>query len=115
MIVAAADPALVQLLTAVLRDAELRVYQAHDAQAAYELALELGVDVVVTNSCVGTVDGDILVNALRSRRPQLPVLHISAGRLQDRKVEEHIPPGVPSLKEPFTEQELLQAVATLLP
>jgi DNA-binding response OmpR family regulator len=112
--VAAADPALVGVVTQVLREAELRVFQAYDAQAAYELALALRADVVLTNSCVGTVAGDLLVHALRRDLPQLPILHISAGRAQDRKVEARTPDDVPSLEEPFTGQELLRAVAAVL-
>ena len=114
-IVAAADPALVQRVTDVLRAADLRVYRAYDAQATYELAVQLGVDIVVTNSCIGTIDGDILVHALRRRLPHLPILHISGGGAQDRLVEARIPEDIPSLELPFSDQELVQAVAAVLP
>lgn len=113
-IVAAADPALVKFLSRVLQGADCRVFEAHDAQSAYELALQLGADVLVTNSCVGTVQGDILVHALRRARPGFPILHISAGYAQDRRVEERIPDDVPSLEEPFTNEKLVAAVAALL-
>ena len=116
VVVAAADPRLVAYVSHVLTEADCRVFRAYDAQAAAKLALggALHVDVVVTNSCVGDVEGDTLVAALRRRRPGLPVLHISAGTPQDREVAAHVPADVPTLEEPFTDRELLEAVQSVL-
>jgi DNA-binding NtrC family response regulator len=114
-VVAAADPRLVACLTHVLHEAECRVFHACDALTAFELAAGLvQVDLVVTNSCVGTVEGDILVNALRRKRPQLPILHVSAGQRSDREVEAKIPADVPSVDEPFTDGQILEAVRSVL-
>ena len=116
IVVAAADPRLVAYVSHVLTEADCRVFRAYDAQAVAELALggTLQVDLVVTNSCVGEVEGDTLVAALRRHLPRLPVLHISAGTAQDREVAANVPADVPTLEEPFTDEQLLQAVRSLL-
>jgi DNA-binding response OmpR family regulator len=103
VVVAAADPRLVRYVTHVLHEADCRVFQAYDALAAYTLA-----------SGVIQVDGDTLINALRRRLPRLPVLHLSAGEQRDREVEANLPPDVPTLEEPFTDGQLLQAVRATL-
>ncbi len=115
IVVADEDRALLAFMVDTLRESGCRVFAAHDARAAYELVVHYAVDVVVTNSCVGQVEGDHLVHALRRVRPTLPILHISAGRQQDREVEARIPLDVPSLEEPFTAEQLLVAVGALLP
>ena len=115
VVVADEDRALLAFMVDALRESGCRVFAAYDARAAYDLVAQHQVDLVVTNSCVGQVAGDHLVNALRRVRPALPILHISAGRQQDREVEAKIPADVPSLAEPFTAQELLVAVRALLP
>jgi DNA-binding NtrC family response regulator len=114
VVVADEDMALLAFMVGALRESGCRVYAAHDALAAYELVAQHQVDLVVTNSCVGHVEGDHLVNALRRVHPALPILHISAGREQDRAVETRIPADVPSLEQPFTATELLAAVGRLL-
>jgi DNA-binding response OmpR family regulator len=113
-IVAAAEPGLVGFVTLVLYGVDCVVFRAYDALAAYELAIQLNVDFVVTNSAVGQVEGDTLVRALRRRLPDLPVLHISAGEDRDRKVEAGLPEDVPSLEEPFTDEQLVEAVRSIL-
>ena len=116
VVVAAADPRLVAYISQVLTEADCRVFRAYDAQSAVELTLGLlqQVDLVVTNSCVGEVEGDTLVAVLRRRLPRLPVLHISAGTPQDREVAAKVPADVPTLDEPFTDEQLLQAARSIL-
>jgi DNA-binding response OmpR family regulator len=114
VVVADEDRDLLAFIVTVLRGSGCRVYAAYDALAAYELVIRHRVDLVVTNSCVGQVEGDHLIHALRRTRPALPILHISAGRQQDREVEARIPADVPNLDEPFTAEQLLSAVRALL-
>ena len=96
---------------ATLRDAGHCVFAAYDGDSACELALLVtDMDLLVTNSRIGAVSGRELIRLVRSEKPDLPILHIGEplpnpdGLLSD----------VPSLREPFTADQLLGSVAGLL-
>ena len=105
------DPMLLAFLATTLRDAGHCVFAAYDADAACELSLELDdVDLLITNTRLGSVSARELIRAVRREKPDLPILHVgeplpNADGLLD---------NVPNLREPFTAETLLAAVRDLL-
>ncbi|MEO6055911.1 MAG: response regulator [Gemmatimonadales bacterium] len=98
------DPELMSFLVGTLTEAGHCVFAAYDGDSACELALLIpNLDLLVTNTRLGTVSGRDLIRAVRKRYPRLPILHIGEpladpdGLLRD----------VPSLGEPFTADQLL--------
>jgi DNA-binding response OmpR family regulator len=105
------DPNLLALVVTTLRDAGYCVFAAYDGDAACELALALSeLDLLVTNTRLGTGSARQLIRLVRQEKPDLAILHVGDplpnpdGLLSD----------VPSLREPFTAEELLSAVQRLL-
>src|SRR6478736_9116478 len=82
-----------------LRDAGHCVYAAYDGQSALELvALLPNVDLLITNTRLGVVDGPELMRRARVMHPDLPILHIIRGSDPDGGT----PQRVPTLREPLT-------------
>jgi DNA-binding response OmpR family regulator len=105
------DPALMAFLVATLRDAGHCVFAAYDGDSACELALLIPeLDLLVTNTRWGVVTNRQLIKLVRSKRPELPILHIGDpmpnpdGLLDD----------VPALRLPFTADQLLGKVRELV-
>ena len=98
-------------LTETLRGAGHCVFAAYDGKAALELFIQLpGIDFIVTNTYLGIVHGPELVQRVRKIRPGMPILHVL--RVDDPDSE--MPPDVPSLREPFTPNQLLLKMGSLL-
>jgi two-component system cell cycle sensor histidine kinase/response regulator CckA len=105
------SPDKLYALTKTLREAGHCVFAAYDGEAALELVTLLpNVNLLVTNTRLGIVDGATLMRATRRLRPDLPILHVS----HDPPQPDITPPGVPTLSEPFTPNELLMVVGSLL-
>jgi DNA-binding response OmpR family regulator len=105
------DPRLMAFLVGTLRDAGHCVFAAYDGDSACELALLIPeLDLLVTNTRWGFVSNRELIRQVRSRKPELPILHIGDpmpnpdGLLDD----------VPALRPPFTREELLRKVRDLV-
>jgi DNA-binding response OmpR family regulator len=105
------DPQLMAFLVGALREAGHCVFAAYDGASACELALLIpDLDLLVTNTRWGSVTNRELIRSVRSNRPGLPILHIGDpmpnpdGLLDD----------VPALRQPFTQEELLEAVRKLV-
>jgi DNA-binding response OmpR family regulator len=105
------DPKLMAFLVNTLRGAGHSVFASFDAESAYVLALVIpDLDLLVTNTRWGTVSNRELIRLVRSKRPGLPILHIGEpmpnpdGLLDD----------VPALREPFTADQLLTKVRSLI-
>ncbi len=105
------DPALMAFLVTTLRDAGHCVFAAYDGDAACELALLIPeLDLLVTNTRWGEMTNRELIKAVRSKRPEVPILHIGDpmpnpdGLLDD----------VPALRQPFTADQLLGKVRALV-
>ncbi len=105
------DPKLLTFLVTTLRDAGHCVFAAYDADSACELALAItDLDLLVTNTRLGTVSARDLIRQVRQDKPDLAILHVGDplpnpdGLLND----------VPTLQEPFTAEELLRAVRSQL-
>jgi two-component system cell cycle sensor histidine kinase/response regulator CckA len=104
-------PARLYALTQTLREAGHCVFAAYDGESALELVTLLpNVDLLITNTRLGIVDGPTLMRETRRLRPDLPILHLS----HDPPQPGITPPGVPTLTEPFTPNQLLLVVGSLL-
>jgi DNA-binding response OmpR family regulator len=94
-----------------LRDAGLCVFAAYDGQSALELVVQLeDIDLLITNTRLGAVDGPELMRRTRARRPDMPILHV----IHRSDSDGGTPPGIASLREPFTPNQLLLVVGSLL-
>jgi DNA-binding response OmpR family regulator len=105
------DPVLLTRVVTTLRDAGYCVFAAYDADSAFELSLLIpDLQLLITNTRLGTESARELIRQVRREKPGLPILHVGdplpdpEGLLQD----------VPSLHEPFSAGELLAAVRPLL-
>ena len=95
-----------------LREAGHCVFAAYDGQSALELVVELpDIDLLITNTRLGAVDGPELMRRTRDVRPAMPILHVvHRGDANDAAA----PLDVLTLREPFTPTQLLTAVGSLL-
>jgi DNA-binding response OmpR family regulator len=105
------DPMLLAFLATTLRDAGHCVFTAYDAEAACELTLVLDeVDLMITNTRLGSVSARELIRAVRRTKPHLPILHVG----EPLPNTDGLLDNVPNLREPFTAETLLVAVRDLL-
>ena len=103
------DPKLLTAIVKIKRDAGHNVFAAYDGLSACELAEYIpNLDLVISNTRMKTLKAPELIRRVRSVKPWLAILHMGdplpAGRLT----------GVPSVREPFTSDELLDAISALL-
>jgi DNA-binding response OmpR family regulator len=105
------DPALLAVVVTTLRDAGHCVFAAYDGDSACEIALLIPeLQLLITNTRLGTVSGRELIRRVRQEKPELPILHLGEplpeadGLLMD----------VPTLREPFTSEQLLAAVEAVV-
>ncbi len=102
--------ALLLSVTGLLRMNGYSVFQAYDGQAAAELCRELpDISLLVVNTVGTGMYTPALVRIVRNFHPGLPVLHIGKSTIPG------MPPGVPTLEESFTADQLLSAVGALVP
>jgi DNA-binding response OmpR family regulator len=96
-------------LTDTLRDAGHCVFPVQDGRSALELAVELKhIDLLVTNTRLGGMDGLTLIKLVRHMRPSVRILHVVEAK------DDGTPPDVLRLREPFTSDQLLVAVGALM-
>jgi CheY-like chemotaxis protein len=101
-------------MVATLRSAHCSVHQAHDALAALEVTLGLGtIDLLITDASWPRVKGPQLIWQVREKMPTLQILHIANLEFLPGTAPDELPPDVPTLREPFTSAELLNAVRAL--
>jgi DNA-binding response OmpR family regulator len=103
------DPLLLARIVETLRHAGHAVFAAYDSGSACELALIIpDLALLVTNTRMGSTTVRDLIRRIRTERPGLRILHVGEPlpypELRD----------VPSLREPFTPEELMAAVRPLL-
>ena len=97
-------------VTSLLRMSGYCVFQAYDGEAAAELCRELpDISLLVVNTVGTGMYTPALVRIVRNFHPGLPVLHIGKSTIPG------MPPGVPTLEESFTADQLLSAVGALVP
>ena len=94
-----------------LRDAGHCVFAAYDGLSALELVVQLpNIDLLITNTRLGVVDGPKLMRQTRTLRPDMAILHV----VHHGDSGDGTPPDVPTLREPFTPNDLLMVVGSLL-
>jgi CheY-like chemotaxis protein len=94
-----------------LRDAGHCVFAAYDGQSALELVAQLShIDLLITNTRLGAVDGLELMRRTREVRPDMPILHV----IHVSDTDGATPADIMTLREPFTPNQLLLVVGSLL-
>ncbi len=108
------DPAILQVLTARLEAAGFRVLAAASAEEALDLALERPPDLVVSDLRLPGMSGQELFLALHRRRPELPVVLLTAhGTIADAVAM--VKQGAADyLTKPFDGRELVAKLRALL-
>ncbi len=99
----------------VLSQAGYDVRSACHGVEALELMrkYESSIDVVVTDVVMPEMGGRPMVEQLRRRRPQLPVLYVTAYTDDASMIDELKATGARLLEKPFTASQLAEAVASL--
>jgi CheY-like chemotaxis protein len=101
-------------MVGVLRGAGYCVFQAYDGLAAYELALSLRtIDLLVTNTKMPGLNGPELIRQVRHALPELPILYIN-NHDHAAGTPDGLPADLPTLAEPFTADQLQEAVRRLV-
>jgi DNA-binding response OmpR family regulator len=104
------NPQLLTTIVKMLMDAGHGVFAAYDGLSACELAQYIpDLDLVISNTRLCNLNAPELIRRVRAVKPWLAILHVgdplpTEGPLAD----------VPTLREPFTSEELLVAITTLL-
>lgn len=104
------DPSLLTRVVEVLRGAGHVVFAAYDGLAACELTQVIArLDLVITNTRITNLDAPELIARVRAVKPELAILHLGRPLPQEGHTR-----GVPTLQEPFSGSELLDAVRRVL-
>ncbi len=104
------NPQLLMELVKMLTDAGHAVFAAYDGQSACELAEYIpNLDLVISNTRMCNVDIPELIVRVRATKPWLAILHIGEPLPHQGPLS-----GVPTLAEPFTSEQLLEAIAAVL-
>ena len=75
------NPTKLFALTQTLRDAGHCVFAAYDGESALELVAILPeLDLLITNTRLGVVNGPELMRRTRELKPDLPILHVAHNR-----------------------------------
>jgi DNA-binding response OmpR family regulator len=105
------DPRLLALVVTTLRNAGHCVFAAYDADSACEIALLIpDLQLLITNTRLGTTSSRELIRLVRQEKPELPILQLG------EPLPEPDSPllDVPTLREPFTPEQLLAAVEAVV-
>jgi two-component system OmpR family response regulator len=115
VLVVDSDPAALAAIEDVLRHDGYFTASAFDAAAALDIATRLGpFELLITELHTTPVNGVELASALRAREPELQVLYVTT--CGDALFAQDIPHSADNdvLEKPFSEDELMDAVSTLL-
>jgi CheY-like chemotaxis protein len=113
IVIADEKPQLLEMMVEALRSRDCCVFKAYDGVAALELTLGLRVvDLLITNTSMPGLSGPDLIRQVREEMPALPILHIA--NLGSGGDPGGLPANVPTLREPFTREQLLEAVRPLI-
>ena len=114
VVVADEDPKLLDMMVETLRSRDCCVFKAYDGLAALELTLGLRVvDLLITNTRMPGLNGPQLIRHVREEMPTLPILYV-ANLGTPAGSPDGLPADVPTIREPFTREQLLDAVRVLL-
>jgi DNA-binding NtrC family response regulator len=115
IVVADEDPKVVAFVIKTLREDGHAVFHAYDVLAATQLAFALEpCDLVISNTKVEGANGVELIQYLRKRSPDLPIIYLSNIGRSTPEAEAQLPADVPILREPFTAKDLRDVVAKML-
>lgn len=115
VVIADEDPSVVQFVLQTLRQDGNAVFHAYDALSAVQLALSLDrCDLLISNTRVEGMPGIELIRELRKRLPDLPILYMANTGRSSSELEAELPRGTPIIREPFTVEELREAVRPFL-
>jgi DNA-binding response OmpR family regulator len=104
------DPAMLAHLIGSLKSAGHVAFAAYDGRSACELAEYLQeLDLVITNTRLLNMDAPALIQRVRNAKPWLAILHLGDPLPQEGPLL-----GVPTLREPFTSEQLFAAIASTL-
>jgi DNA-binding response OmpR family regulator len=114
VVIADEDPKLLDMMVQTLRSRDCCVFKAYDGLAALELTLGLRVvDLLITNTRMPGLNGPQLIRHVREEMPALPILYV-ANKGYPEGAPDGLPADVPTLRDPFTPEQLLEAVRPLL-
>ena len=110
------DEHLVRNLTAqVLERAGYDVVSVGDAQSALELLEQNDVDLVVSDVVMPGLSGVELLNEIRDRRPDLPILLMTGGSPEPERTSRALELGASGIVyKPFSHADLIDAVRAAL-
>jgi DNA-binding response OmpR family regulator len=108
------DAAIASFLVKGLREAGFAVDQAGNGGAALEMASREAYDLAVVDLMIPGLDGLALIEELRRRRLNVPVIILSARRSVDDRVRGLQAGGDDYLTKPFAFEELLARVQALI-
>ena len=115
IVVADEDPRMVDFIIKALREDGHAVFHAYDVLSATQLAFALEpCDMVISNTKVHGTDGVELIQYLRKRSPDLPIIYLANVGRSTAENEAALPPDIPVLREPFSMEELRRTVARML-
>jgi len=107
------DRKLLDVMVSTLRQDAHLVFQAADGHDALEMSLALRkVDLLITDTHIQGLTGPQLILQVRRELPDLPILYIENADEHDGP--DGLPPDVPTLRDPFTAEDLLGTVRSLL-
>jgi len=107
------EPAILRMLERGLTAAGHQVLTAENGEDGAVLALEEGVDVVLLDIGLPELDGYEVLARIRARRPEMPVLMLTARDDIDNKVRALDRGADDYLTKPFAFEELLARVRAL--
>ena len=106
------EPALLQVLQALLEDAGYHVVTAANGRIALQRYHEEGADLVLTDYLMPEMDGSELMRALGAGRPGRPPVVVMSS--MDERVVAHACPGYARFfRKPFDVIEFLEALDAL--
>jgi DNA-binding NtrC family response regulator len=115
IVVADEDPKMVHFVITTLRVDGHAVFHAYDVLSATQLAIALTpCDLVISNSRVEGADGVEMIQYLRNRMPDLPIIYLANLGRSTPEVEAKLPKDIPILREPFTADRLRATVTAML-
>jgi CheY-like chemotaxis protein len=107
------DRKLLDVMVSTLRQDAHLVFQAADGHDALEMSLALRkVDLLITDTHIQGLTGPQLILQVRRELPDLPILYIE--NADEHGGPDGLPPDVPTLRDPFTAEDLLGTVRSLL-
>jgi len=106
------DPLVLRNALALLEDAGHRVTGAASAIEGLEILLKTKIDLLITDHLMPVMTGSQLIEEIKSKFPELPIL-IMSGYREDLTIDAAV--RVPRLMKPFTQQQLLEAIETAVP